>query len=54
VIGGPAARGLHEAVEREAVGVEDLTGLPLVARLNHLIAGGQDRDPRLLSHQQLR
>jgi uncharacterized RDD family membrane protein YckC len=54
VVGDGTARRLHQPVEREAVGVEDLPGLAGVARLNHLVAGGEHGHPRPLSHQDLR
>src|SRR5262245_18538547 len=45
---------LRNAAQREPVGVVDLAGLALEARLDHCVARGEDGHPRALAHQQLR
>jgi hypothetical protein len=53
VVGDLPARRLHQPLERESIGVEDLPWLPRIAGLGHLVAGGQHRHARALAHQQL-
>ena len=54
VVGDAPARRLDQALERESIGVEDLSRLARVAGLGHLVTRGQHRHPRALAHEELR